>query len=240
VTAGWDDSPHLSDDIKSSLLASIPPHEREARRNGTPSLGSGAIYPVDPDSFVVADFVIPDHWARCYGLDVGWNATAAVWAAWDRESDVVHLYSEHKAGAAIPAIHAESIKARGEYIPGVIDPASAGSSQHDGARLIDLYRQCGLDVEFADNSVEAGIYATWQRLVAGKLKVFASLTNWLAEFKRYRRDEHGKVVKQFDHALDASRYALMSGLSRAQTKPVEKPLDPALEISADELGGWML
>lgn len=204
--------------------------------NGTPTLGSGAIYPIDPESFIVDDFPIPDHWAKCYGLDVGWKFTAAIWAAWDRESDVVYFYSEHKASAAIPAVHAESIKARGEWIPGVIDPASSGSSQHDGARLVELYRACGLDVQFADNSVEAGIYTTWQRLVAGKLKVFRSLTNWIAECKRYRRDEKGKVVKTFDHCLDAGRYVLMSGLSRAITKPV-----PEIEAELSTYGstGWM-
>ena len=216
TTAGWASVPHLAPEAIETLKASIPPHQLQARMNGTPTLGSGAIYPVDEATFVIQDFEIPDFWPRAFGLDVGWSATAAIWLAHDRDSDVVYFYSEHKAGNAVPAIHAAAIKSRGDWIPGSVDPASTGSNQVDGQRLIELYRAEGLDIEPADNSVEAGIYAIWQRLISGKLKVFQSLTNWLAEFRRYRRDEKGRPVKSFDHCLDAGRYALMSGLERAK------------------------
>jgi hypothetical protein len=65
------------------------------------------------------------------------------------------------------------------------------------------------------NAREAGIFAVWQRLSGGKLKVFQSLSNWLAEFRLYRRDEKGTIVKENDHLLDATRYLIMSGLDRA-------------------------
>jgi Terminase RNaseH-like domain len=239
VTAGWLDIPHLPAEAIASMEAEYPEHELEARRNGTPSLGAGKIYQVSEDDFVVDDFPIPDHWFRAYGLDVGIRRTAAIWAAHDRDADIVYLTSEHYAGDSIPALHAEAIKARGEWIPGVVDPAARGRSANDGERLVDLYRRAGLDLEYANNSVEAGIYAIRQRLIAGKLKVFRSLVNWLAEYRLYRRDENGKVVKEKDHAMDSSRYLIMSGLERAQTKPIEKH-DPQIELSADELGGWML
>ena len=214
--------PHLSEQAKQEMLSAIPEYQREARRNGTPTLGRGKIYPVPESDFVVPDFPVPDHFRRAYGLDVGWQRTAAIWVAHDLDTDIAYFTSEHYAGQAIPAVHAESIKARGSWIPGVVDPASAGSSQIDGSRLIDLYRENGLHLEPAENSVEAGIYAIWQRLVAGKLKVFQSCTNWLAEYRLYRRDDKGKVVKEKDHAQDAGRYAIMSGLALAMAKPVKK------------------
>lgn len=198
------------------MMAAYPEHELEARMKGIPTLGEGKIYSVPEDSFVVEDFEIPAFWWRSYGLDVGWRRTAAIWAAHDRESDIVYFYSEHYAGDAIPAVHAEAIKARGAWIPGVIDPAARGRSQVDGEQLIELYRRAGLDIEPADNSVEAGIYATRQRLISGKLKVFKSCIHWLAEYRLYRRDEKGKVVKEKDHAMDAGRYEIMSGLERAK------------------------
>ena len=46
VQAGWQDVPHLTDQDIEDLSRSIAPHQREARMNGTPSLGAGAIYPV--------------------------------------------------------------------------------------------------------------------------------------------------------------------------------------------------
>lgn len=186
--------------------------------NGTPSLGAGKIYDIPEDSFLVADFPIPDHWYLCFGLDVGWNRTAAIWCAEDRDADICYFYSEHYAADAIPAVHAQAIKGRGERIPGVIDPAARGRNQVDGQRLIDLYSDAGLDIDIADNSVEAGIYAVREKLAAGKLKVFRSCASWLAEYRLYRRDEKGKVVKSKDHAQDAGRYAIMSGLDRAKQK----------------------
>ena len=33
-------------------------------------------------------------------MDVGWKMTAATWGAWDRENDVLYLYSEYRRGQA--------------------------------------------------------------------------------------------------------------------------------------------
>jgi len=220
--ATWDDAPHLTQAVKDELFKAIPPHQRAARSKGIPALGSGAIYPVPEADVIVPDFAIPDHWPRVYGMDVGWNRTAVVWGAMDRDSGVVYLYSEHYQGAAEPVMHAHAIKGRGEWIPGVIDPAANGRSQADGRQLIEQYRGLGLDIQEADNSVEAGIYAVWQMLSGGMLKVFQSLVNWRDEFRLYRRDEKGRIVKERDHLMDAGRYLVQSGRDRMTCKPVKR------------------
>jgi hypothetical protein len=239
VTAGWDDVPHLTEDAKKALLESIPPFQRDARSKGIPQLGAGAIYPIPESDILVDDFKIPEHWPQAFGMDVGWNRTAAVWAAWNRETDTVYLFNEHYRGQAEPSIHTQSIRARGEWVPGVIDPASRGRNQKDGQQLIQQYKDLGLDLEFAFNGVESGLYEVWQRLSTGRLKVFRSLSNWLTEYRLYRRDEKGQVVKSNDHIMDATRYLIMSGLERAITKP--KPIEPDHEeyYSGGTSGGWM-
>jgi hypothetical protein len=219
LQVGWDDVPHLTDDQKAKLLDSIPPHQRDARTRGIPILGAGQIYPVPESAIVVDDFALPAYWPRAYGMDVGWNRTAAVWGAWDREGDTVYLYSEHYMGQQPPSVHAESIRARGDWIMGAIDPASAGASQHDGKRLIDEYRNYGLNLVEADNSVEAGILACYQRYAAGRLKIFRSLRATISELRIYRRDENGKIVKENDHLMDAKRYLVMTGMIHARTAP---------------------
>lgn len=238
LMATWDDVPHLTEESKAKMLASIPPFQRDARSKGIPQLGAGAIYPVPESDFVVTDFQIPDHWPRVYGMDVGWNKTAVVFGAIDRETDTLYLYSEHYRGQAEPIIHAQSIKARGEWIPGVIDPASRGRNQKDGAQLLQTYIELGLDVDPAFNGVESGIYEVWQRLSSGRLKVCKSLTNWLSEFRLYRRDEKGRVVKDNDHLMDSTRYLVMSGLERAKTKVVKKK-EIHEYLSGSESAGWM-
>lgn len=206
VMAGWDNVPHLSDKEKETLYKSIPPYQRDARSKGIPQLGSGAIYPVPESEIVVPDREIPDHWARGYGLDVGWNRTAAIFGALDRDTDILYLYSEHYKGQAEPVIHTTAIKARGDWIPGAIDPAARGRGQKDGEQLLQDYTDLGLDLLDATNAVESGIYKVWMRLSTGRLKVFKSMVSWLSEFRIYRRDEKGHIVKQNDHAMDATRY----------------------------------
>jgi phage terminase large subunit-like protein len=221
VMASWDDAPHLSKQAKELLWSSIPPFQRDARAKGVPQLGAGAIYPVPESDFVVDDFKLRDDMPRLYGMDVGWNRTAVPWGAWDRQSDIIYLYSEYYRGEAEPVIHAEAIKSRGDWIPGVIDPASRGRAQKDGAQLFQMYTDLGLKLQYANNGVETGIYEVWQRLSTGRLKVFRSLSNWLYEFRLYRRDEKGRIVKQNDHLMDATRYLIM-GLEYAKAKALPK------------------
>jgi hypothetical protein len=85
------------------------------------------------------------------------------------------LYAEHYRGHAEPSVHAAAIRARGEWIPGCIDPAARGRSQDDGKKLTDSYRDLGLELYLADHAVEAGIFDVYQRLSTGTLKVFTLL-----------------------------------------------------------------
>jgi hypothetical protein len=126
-------------------------------------------------------------------------------------------------GHGEPASHAAAIQARGTWIRGVIDPASSGSNQADGRALIDIYGRLGLKLDPAVNTVEAGLTETWNLLVSGRLKVQEHLQNWRAEFRRYHRDEQGKIVKRGDHLMDATRYLVMSGRSLMRVAPKVTP-----------------
>lgn len=219
--AGWDDAPHLTQADKDDLLSSIPPYQRKARSEGIPMLGAGAIYPIGEEEIICRPFELPKHWPRAYGMDVGWNWTAVIWGAYDKEGDTLYLYSEHKQGEAKPAVHAAAIKARGAWIPGAIDPASKGRAQGDGTRLLDEYRKqpLGLDLHLAANARESGIQSVWNRLYTGRLVVFSSLVNWLGEFRIYHRDEKGKIPDDLnDHLMDATRYLTMTGIDLAITE----------------------
>lgn len=235
VMAGWDDVPHLDEATKKEMLKSIPPHLRGARTKGSPSLGSGAIYGIDQDEFTCEPFRIPAHFARGYGMDVGWKKTAAAFGAWDRDNDIIYIHSEHYRGRAEPSVHAEAIKARGDWLIGAID--YAGTDQSSGERLIDIYSSLGLNVVKAKKEVEAGILEVWQLLSTGRLKVFSSCQNWLAEHRQYRRDENGKVVKANDHLMDSTRYLIRLRSVVMKTMPVVRPVTDGFKI-ADTSGGY--
>jgi phage terminase large subunit-like protein len=238
----WDEAPHLSPATREELWKSIPSFQRDARTKGLPQLGSGAIYKISDEDILVKPFEIPEHWPRAFGLDVGWNRTAAIWGAQDRETGILYLYSEHYRAHDEPHIHVEAIKQRGPWIPGVVDPAARGRSQRDGIQLLDLYRKAGLDLEPAINAVEAGIFACEQLMYGGRLKVFTSLSNWYSEFRMYRRDQEGRIVKEFDHLQDAMRYLIMSGRDRMKTTAQARAatrlrISPARQLAMDAMSG---
>lgn len=206
VMATWDDAPHLSAEEKQELWKSIPPFQRDARSKGIPQLGSGAIYPIPEDDIKVDPFSLPSDWPRAYAMDVGWNNTAALWGAMDQENGVLYIYDVHKRAQAEPVIHAQAVKSRGDWIRGAVDPASRGRSQKDGTKLFDEYVDAGLLLEIAENGVESGLLRVWQMLSTGKIKVFSTCTAFFEEYRIYRRDEKGKVVKEHDHVMDCLRY----------------------------------
>lgn len=240
ITAGWEDVPHLDKQAQAELLEETPEWLRDARSKGIPSLGAGAIYPIPEDRIKVDPFPIPDYWPRTYALDVGWNWTAVLWCAYDRDNGIKYLYGEYLAGEALPSVHADAIKARGDWIQGLIDPAANNRQQRDGERIMADYIQAGLHLEKADNSVEAGLVATWRDLSIGRTKVFSTLQHYFAEYRLYRRDEHGKIVKKKDHLMDCKRYIHNSGEARATVKPAltSGPSIHATPINDGRKGGY--
>ena len=217
IMASSDEVPHYVD--TENVKANCMPHEIEARIHGRVSIGEGKIYPIAESDFVVDPFKIPGNWPKAFGMDVGWKKTAVVWGALDPNSGTLYLYDEYYRGQAEPAAHVAAIKARGDWIRGAID--YAGGTVVDGQRLTTTqqYYQLGLYVQKADKSVEAGLLLVYRMLSEGKLKVFSSLGNWLNEYRTYRRDKDGRIVKVKDHLMDATRYLAMTGLNMADIEP---------------------
>jgi hypothetical protein len=62
--------------------------------------------------------------------------------------------------------------------------------------------------EDGSSGVEAGLLDMLSRMQSGRLKVFAHLNDWFDEFRLYHRKE-GRVVKEADDLLSATRYGIM-------------------------------
>lgn len=218
IQASWDDVPHISDKMKADLLASIPPHELEARTKGIPTLGSGAVFPVPEDKIKVDAFQLPGYWPRIAALDFGWDhPTAAVWYAWDRDTDTTYLYDCIRSNKTPLPMHASAINSRGKWIPVAWPQDGYGSDgKRDGVAIRDLYVAEGVRMlpEHAtlpdgSNSVEAGIQEMLTAMLEGRFKVFAHLNDWFSEFRTYHRKD-GKIVKEYDDLMAASRYGYVS------------------------------
>lgn len=221
VTMTIDDAEHYTPEQRAAIIASYPPHEREARAKGVPALGSGRIFPIEESMITEQAFAIPEHWARICGLDFGWDhPTAATWLAWDRDTDTIHVYDAYRVSEQPVAIHSAAIKTKGDWIP-VAWPHDG--LQHDkgaGVQLAEQYRDHGVNMchemaTFPEDgpqqsrvSVEAGVAEMLDRMMTGRWKVAAHLSQWLEEFRLYHR-ENGKIKKEYDDLLSASRYGMM-------------------------------
>ncbi len=212
-----DDVDHYTDEQKASIIASYPAHEREARAKGVPTLGSGRIFPISEESIKCEPFQPPAWWCRIGGLDFGWDhPTAAVKIIWDREDDVIYVTSCHKLRESTPIVHAAAIKPwGGDWMPWAWPHDGLQHDKGSGDNLADQYRKQGLRMTaeratFPDgtNGVEAGLMEMLDRMQTGRLKVFSHLNDWFDEFRLYHRKD-GKVVKEYDDLLSATRYAIM-------------------------------
>jgi hypothetical protein len=84
-----------------------------------------------------------------------------------------------------------------------------------GIPLAQQYRAQGLDLlpqhaQFEDGSVsvEAGLMDMLGRMQTGRFKVFSHLNDWWDEWRLFHRKD-GKVVKEGDDLMAATRYAVM-------------------------------
>jgi hypothetical protein len=214
----------LDDSAKAEMLKEYPAYQRDARSRGIPALGSGTIYPIPESEIRVAPFEIPAHWPKVWGADTdagaGW--TACVWLAWNREANVGYIYDVFKRSHTEPAVHIDAIKARGAWIPGVADAAGLAVTTKDSEQVISIWRRGGLDVVLPTKAVEAGIQEVWSLLSAGRLKFFTNCGPLFDEFRLYRRDDKGRVVKKDDHLCDCVRMVITAGRERMKTAPGEK------------------
>lgn len=212
-----EDVEHYTPEQRASIIASYPAHEREARTKGTPTLGSGRIFPVTEESIRWEATPLPRHYKRLVGLDFGWDhPTAAVWITYDADSDTVYVTDCYRVREQTPIIHAAAIKARGAKIPVAWPHDGLQHDKGSGEQLAELYRKQGVAMlperaQFLDergNGVEAGVIDMLERMQTGRLKVAAHLADWWEEFRLYHRED-GKIVKEGDDLMSATRYAIM-------------------------------
>ena len=232
ITAGWDDAPHMTKEIREQILSALPPHERKMRERGIPQLGSGLVFPIVEEDILCDPIDIPTHWPRLCGIDFGWDhPTAVVWIAWDRDTDIVYIYDCYAMRQETVPVHASAINGRGKWIPVVWPMDGRQADKGSGKSLTEQYRKEGVNMlrdHFSNpssngmkegsggNSVEAGIMEILTRMQTKRLKIFRNQSKLLEELRMYHRKD-GKIVPAHDDVISAMRYCVMS-LRKARIK----------------------
>jgi len=242
IQAGIEDAGHFTEAQRAQIVASYPEFERDARTKGIPQLGSGRVFPISEGSIACESFPIPAHWPRICGIDFGWDhPSAGVQCAWDRDADTFYVIAAHRARQQTPALFSASVRPWGEW-PWAWPHDGLQHDKGSGEQLMAQYKSQGLKMlgaratfEDGTNGVEAGIMEMLERMQTDRFKVFRHLRDWFEEFNLYHRKD-GKIVKEGDDLMSATRYALMCKRLAQVKGPKHRQL---VSMDAPSPQGWM-
>jgi phage terminase large subunit-like protein len=230
--ASWEDAPHLDRAEREKLWQSYPAHERKTRSEGTPLLGSGAIFPVDDDTLMTDPVEIKKWWRRINGIDFGIDHPAAgAFCALDPEGPgTFYVYDCYRAAGETPIYHSAAMRKHGDWIPTAWPHDGLQRDKGSGVALKDLYRKQGLymlrdHAAYEDergNHVEPGLIEMLEWMRTGRFKVFRHLTQWFEEKRLYHRKD-GQVQRKQDDILSATRMAFITR-RKARTQPDATPI----------------
>ena len=240
IRATWDDAAHMTPEVREKELSKFPPHERDMRSRGIPMMGSGLVFPVPDEQIMFDMFEIPEHWPRICGIDLGFDHPfAAVWIAWDRDSDIAYVYDCYRISGKLISETSSSVKHRGSWIPCAWPHDALKTDPKSGITIADQYRNEGVRMlpdKFSNppapgqkegqggNGREAGLFAMLTAMEEGRFKVASHLSDWFQEKQQYHRKD-GKIVDLREDLMSATRYAYQS-LRFASTRPVPKVRTP--------------
>ncbi len=222
-----DQCPHITPEKLAENKLKYPEHEWDARFNGEPKLGQGAIFRT-PEEFMKFPItqMIPPHWGLLWGIDFGiTHPFAAVLAAYDREADCIYILHCYKAADALPIVHAQAIREIAARVPVAWPHDGHAREKGTGESLSKVYKALDLNMlpthaHFIDGSIstEACVLEMQQRFASGRLKVREDQESFFVETRSYHRDEDGNIVKVRDDLISATMKIIMQ---KRSAKPVE-------------------
>lgn len=240
-SASWDDCPHFTPEQIEKELAGFPVWQHEMRRHGLPVIGTGAIFPYSDEQITVSEILPSPHWQALISLDwgVSHDPTVIIVALYNPDTDTYYIYDliylDKSDYDRSPAGVAEVLlNSPYKGLP-IIRP-------HDHPALSQQLKNYGLDVQHipAHNppasllkmkrvnpdsgngqDVETGLDEMRYLFSEGRLKVLQRCNKWFEENRTYYyklNKNTGKVTRTTpDHAIDASRYAIMALMSHRGT-----------------------
>lgn len=256
------DAVHLADpERQKALLATFPDHQKRARIDGLPMLGSGAVFDFD-----VADVIDPIYlregqvfhrdigaldtrgWAWMWALDFGISHPfGAVLLGWDRDRDIIYVVAEVRMKNATISQHAQRLKAIAINCPVAWPHDGHARDRSSGLELAKLYKNDGLHMRashatFATGgySTEAGVQELIGRFQSGRLRIGAGLHELLDEVANYHRKD-GLLVKEGDDLLSALRIGVVDIRHAQATIIGANPIarKPGVRMARDLDGDWL-
>jgi phage terminase large subunit-like protein len=219
-----DEVRHISDARREELASGYADHEREARMEGTPQLGTGPIFPLELLPTIVKSFDpdrgIPSYARWLVGIDFGFgHPFAAALIAWTHDIGQVWVIDSFRMERSSALYHVQRIHAmtRGLRIPIAWPHDGAQHDKGSGLPLSGQYKSFGANMLHSHavnhgtktNVVEPALAEMREMMFTGKLTIAGHNNELLEEMRNYHRDEDFRIVKQRDDLVSALRYAIM-------------------------------
>jgi hypothetical protein len=164
--------------------------------------------------------VLPDYWKRVAGLHAEEDGVVGVvWLAIDDRSSVVHCYDAALFKIEVFPVIADSIHARGSWIP-----LAWRKEDEAFAKKLENTKINVLPEPSSDSPVvsEVASREIWLRMRGNRFKVDETCYPWLEEYKVYYRDE-SKVPQKGFPLMAATRHAIEQlSYAKAQSMPGSK------------------
>jgi hypothetical protein len=154
---------------------------------------------------------IPGRWLRVAAIDVDATEVSCLWAAIDRPTGVMRLYDEIVTPRTSMVMHADAMKRRGAWIPVLLETEARNRSKAAGIKIARVLDEAGLSVFTVDLDQEEAVIEIGQRIGANALKVFDTMKLWPDAYRRYHRDEDGKLPVEGHGLMRATQLLALYG-----------------------------
>lgn len=180
--------------------------------------GGPLVFESAEDGFLCDPVKISAMWKRVAVVVMNRSRFVCLWGALDRSNDVLYLYDEISGPLGQLAVHAEAMRARGQWIPVAIDMEGNGRTKDEGSTLVGRLLDLRLDVFTVKLDLEAGLGEVNNRLATNRLRVLRTLPKWLGEYRRYQRDAKLELDDDSHFLMQATALLCLSGIQIAITE----------------------
>ncbi|EKC8064580.1 terminase family protein [Salmonella enterica] len=236
-SASWDDCPHFTPEMIKNELAKYPSWQHEMRRRGLPVLGSGAVFEFSDEQISLPEVLPGNDWQIVGGIDWGVNvdATVVAFVLHNTSTDFYYLYDlfyfdkdeYERSPAHVAEVILNSPYSNVPIIRPHDHPALSNQLRNYGCNVpykpfqnppqSELKIRSGNSGAYTAQSVDTGLDEMRYLLSEGRLKILQRCFKWFEEKRLYQyviNKNTGKmsIGKTPDHAIDASRYAVLSAM----------------------------
>jgi len=192
----------------------------------------GMIFHRDEHDILEEPIKLHSTWPRAAAIDILGGEMSCVFGVFDQASDVIHIYAEYSATGVDIAINADAIRRRSEkWLPILFNHMEHGRGRTEGAQLASRLDDFSLNIFTVDVDYETQMAEMSSRLETARMRIAYPCTEWLNQYRAYRRDERGNPLKEGFGLMRATALLAMHGpqigITENRARSDEEGFDPA-------------